>query len=406
MKVYLTGIGMGDKTSMTDKCIEIINFCTVLIGARRMVDAAMSVRAGGDNPDTLISYNADEICQYVSGKSEKDIVMVALSGDVGFYSGADKLYKKLSENDISVILEPGISSVNYMAAKCGITWNDMKLISSHGRDVSIVPYVRDNRKVFAITDGISDICGKLVDYDLGDVTVYIGSRLSYDDEKIIKIKANEYSDVTVDESLVSIIIINENADNRLHRNISDEEFVRTKNVPMTKKEIRGAVIANLELDRDSVLFDIGGGTGSVSIECSMLSPTIKVYSYEKKPEAVELLKDNIRKFKADNVKVVRGIAPDNFEDVVPTHAFIGGSDGRLEDIVNRLLELNGNIRIVVTAVSIEAISGISELMKLHKELQGEITLMQCARSKAVGEFHLMNGNNPVYIVVLTRREAV
>lgn len=118
--------------------------------------------------------------------------------------------------------------------------------------------------------------------------------------------------------------------------IPDEAFIRGK-VPMTKEEVRQVSLCSLRLQKDSVLYDIGSGTGSIAVEAAHLSKGIKVYAIEKKEEALALLAQNKEKFQVANMEIIRGTAPEACNGLEePTHVFIGGSGGHLMEILEVL----------------------------------------------------------------------
>ena len=179
--------------------------------------------------------------------------------------------------------------------------------------------------------------------------------------------------------------------------MSDELFLRDK-VPMTKEEVRTASVSKLHLQKNSVIYDVGAGTGSVSIEMALAATDGHVYAIEKKDTAVELLYRNKQHFGADNLTIVEGLAPGAMEDLpVPTHAFIGGSSGNLDEIVGLLLQKNPHVRIVINAITLETVQEALDVMKKYPVKDTEIVSMSVARSKSVGNYHMMMGQNPVYI---------
>ena len=179
--------------------------------------------------------------------------------------------------------------------------------------------------------------------------------------------------------------------------IKDEAFIRDK-VPMTKEEIRCVSLAKLGLEEDSVCYDVGAGTGSVSVEMALRCIHGTVFAIEKKPLAVSLLEENKKKFAVDNLKIIEGEAPEAMEALeMPTHAFIGGSSGNMKAILQMLLEKNPNIKIVINCIALET---VAETMKALKELpftDVEVVQMNVSRAKAVGPYHLMMGENPITI---------
>ena len=135
----------------------------------------------------------------------------------------------------------------------------------------------------------------------------------------------------------------------------DEWMIRGK-VPMTKSEVRAVSLSKLELRPDSVLWDIGAGTGSVSVEASFFLPDGQVYAVEKKPEALELIRKNVEKFRRENVTAVAGEAPDVLRGLPdPTHVFLGGTSGRMREILDALRRRNPAVRVVANAISLESL---------------------------------------------------
>lgn len=183
--------------------------------------------------------------------------------------------------------------------------------------------------------------------------------------------------------------------------IRDEEFLRDK-VPMTKEEVRTVSLSKLRLFENSVCYDIGAGTGSVAIEMALRAYKGKVYAIEKKELAVELLKKNKEQFQADNLEIIEGLAPEAMKALeAPTHAFIGGSSGNMKEIMELLLEKNSKVRIVINCIALESVSEALECLKTLPVTDTEIVQMTVSKSKTVGRYHMMMGENPIYIISCT-----
>lgn len=222
----------------------------------------------------------------------------------------------------------GISSVVYFMSKIGLSWDDAKIVSAHGRVCNLVSLIRTNQKVFAIlgtSDGTAHLAQKLTDYGMGEVQLYVGENLSYEDEKIFVKQARELTDYRGD-ALSVICAWNPDAKTALTTHgLPDDAFTRGK-APMTKTEVRTVSLAKLCLKEDSVCYDIGAGTGSVSVEMGLRASQGSVYSIEKKEDALVLLEENKKKFALDHMRIIAGTAPEAMEELpAPTHAFIGGS---------------------------------------------------------------------------------
>lgn len=183
--------------------------------------------------------------------------------------------------------------------------------------------------------------------------------------------------------------------------MKDELFVRG-NVPMTKEEIRAIIISKLNLTSTSVMWDIGAGTGSVSIEAACSTEVSKICCFEKNPEGIQLIKANMEKFGCSNLEIHEGVFPDAFADVlkqneIPTHAFIGGSDGRVSGIMDLLSGLNPDIRIVMTAVTLETIAEITDYINKN-DIDAEVVWASISKTRQLGRYHMMSGMNPVAII--------
>ncbi|MBQ8305555.1 MAG: precorrin-6A reductase [Blautia sp.] len=394
-RVTLLGIGMGSPATLTQEALEVLSEADLVIGARRMADAVRQ-----PHHEILYEYRSDVIAAYIREHPWYEHIVIALSGDVGFYSGARKLLDLLGP---SVRVVCGISSVVYFMAKTGHSWDDAKIVSAHGRSCNLIPLIRHNRKVFSIlgtTDGVRNLAKKLVTYGMGDVLLYVGENLSYKEEKVFCRKACELTEYEGD-ALSVILAYNENAVKmRTTHGLPDEEFLRGK-APMTKEEVRTVSLSKLQLTEDSICYDIGAGTGSVSIEMALRASQGKVYAIEKKDDALEILGRNKEHFAADNMEIIAGTAPDAMEELqAPTHAFIGGSSGNLDRIVQLLLSKNPHVRIVINCITLETVSEALAVIREHSFTGTDVVMLSAARSKEIGRYHMMMGENPIYIITL------
>ena len=273
---------------------------------------------------------------------------------------------------------------------------------------SLIGMVETNEKVFAITSGVSDVreIGKrLIDLGLKEIAVTVGYALSYPEEQIKILSPEECMQLT-DEGLYTCLIQNKEFSKEkrdsdakyLTHGLPDDAFCRDK-VPMTKEEVREAVICKMRLTPEAVVYDIGSGTGSIAVEMARLSKNLTVYAIERKAEAVSLIEKNCVKYGLANVKVVHGEAPGALTELpVPTHAFIGGSNGSLKEILKDLYQKNPCMRVVVTAVTLETVGAVSSILNEFPVKQEEIIQMSVSRAKKAGRYHLMQAENPVFIL--------
>ena len=185
----------------------------------------------------------------------------------------------------------------------------------------------------------------------------------------------------------------------------DEWFVRGK-IPMTKEEVRVVSLAKLEIAPDSVIYDIGAGTGSVTVEAICMAPQGQIYAFEQKKEGCELIRENLNRVEipAERAVVVEGRAPECLSGYpVPDRAFIGGSGGNISEILDLLFEKNPSVRIVINVIALESLSQVTDYCA-RRGLIPDVTCIQASRAKQLGAYHLMQGMNPVYVITLDGRE--
>lgn len=417
-KIILSGIGMGNTDGMTREAYHAFEEAEVIFGAERMLENLPG--KGVKVP----YYRADDIISYLIEHPQYTKVAAAFSGDSGFYSGAQSMKKALEEANEKGILKsettilPGVSSVSALAARLGVSWNDAVLASIHGRRANVVNLVRKNTKVFLLLSGKNDfemLVNKFREAGINHVKISAGYRLSYPDEKLFTFYLDEFETKLFDlpEGVYTCLIENEDCEEQiLTPGIADEIFSRTK-VPMTKNEVRVLSISRLELTKNAVVYDVGSGTGSVSIECARLSPDIFVFAIEQKEEAANLTKENaVRLGLSDQIVVINKKAPEGFEELpTPTHVFIGGSSGVLSDILSAIQKklivkentkgktdkASKGVRVVINAVSLETIAQITKLIQTYPVKHVQLTQIQASRAHKLGSYNLMQAQNPVLI---------
>ena len=409
MNIFIVGVGMGDTKYLTKIAEEKIKNADIIIGAKRVAEPYVNEKK------VFFEYETDKIKKILDDRKQEleqlDTLVksrfVELFGnpisnsyglpeatlpDLGefgrgvFFSGAKKLKEEFPNAEIFA----GISCVSYFCAKIGMSYDDMNIVSMHGRNCNIVSEVRENEKTFVLLG--ENPCDKLCRYGFENAEVYIGENLSYENEKILHGKARDFRDTKLDSLSVAVIINNE-YDKCTKIGINDSEFV-TGNAPMTKSEVRAVSISKLEIKYDDICYDIGAGTGSVSIEMALLCGKGKVYAIEKKAEAAELIKQNALKFHADNIEIICADAPNGMDGLPKADkVFIGGSSGNLYEIIEKC----DCKKVVVNAITLETLSLAQESFeKLGYEY--EVTQICASRGRKVGGYNMMTAQNPVFII--------
>ncbi len=383
-KISIVGMGMDGKDTLTAEGLETVKNADILIGAGRMTDMLSYL-----SKPCMDIYMPKDIAELINGCGYENIA-VLMSGDCGFYSGARGLLEYFPDADII----PGISSPVYFAARLKKQWSGFKMISLHGSDTPLVRHVRSNRQVFALLgkeNQAAGVCARLCEYHMPDVRVFVGERLGSSEENITEGSAEELC--ALKTSPLSVILIeNDRYEKYVPSGIPDSEFIRS-GVPMTKSDIRAAVISRLKIPSDGICWDAGSGTGSVSVEMAMRCPDGMVYAAEKDTEAAGLSQNNFRKFGCDNISLSLGDAADIMKDFPPPDCvFIGGSGGRLSEIIRIADAKNPNAVTVVTAVSLET---VSECLNMG---EWDITQLSVTKTRRLGSHTMLCGENPVYIL--------
>ena len=397
-EVFIAGIGPGSEALQTQEVRAAIRRADCLIGARRMLDAVARPQQL-----TIDAIAPETIASHIAQHPECGVFCVVMSGDTGFYSGTKKLLPLLKACRVQVL--PGLSSMSYLCARLGVSYEDAVPVSLHGRDLDIAREVRRRRKVFTLVGGdggMQALCERLTQAGLGHVRIAVGERLSYPDEAITRGTAQELRSHTFDK-LSAALIENDTPGEIVTPGLPDEAFLRNlepgKLVPMTKSEVRSICLSKLRLTPNAVCWDVGAGTGSVSIEMARLCADGTVYAIEKSERALALLEQNKEAFSASNMQIIPGSAPEVCRDLpAPTHAFLGGTSGSVRDILALLLEKNPHVCIVATAVTLESVSALSACMEDFEA--AECVSVQVSKAAALGQYHLMQAQNPVYIFTL------
>ena len=401
LKVNIIGIGPGNPELLTKEAALAIEQSNILIGDSRMLAAYAT-----QQKRLFETINTAKILEIISGlETEKDVVGILVSGDIGFFSLTKTIADKLSDCEVERFC--GISSLVYFAQKLNMPWDDAKIISMHGRNNNLVAAVAQNAKVFALTGGENSpagLCKELWEYGYSEVLVDVGENLSYTDEKITKGIASEIAYMEF-PSLAVMMIINEHAldAGRYVHGLPDDTFVRTK-VPMTKQEVRSISLSKLSPKSSDIIYDIGAGTGSVSVELALIAKDGKVWAFERNPEAVELIRKNSKKLNVQNLAIIEGEASAAIKEApAPDCVFIGGSGGNLHAMLDTIYFKNKDARLVINAITVETLASALDYYKNKSDYEIEIVNVFCARSQKIAAYNLMKAQNPVYVISANRK---
>ncbi len=411
MDIVLAGVGMGSYDCMTKEVQETIEGADILLGSERMLKPFQP------GLEKRPFYRAEQIVPYLEKIQEKCLfagtgkVVILFSGDSGFYSGCrlvhEALVREIREGRLSASVRvlPGISSVSYLASQIGESYHDAQVYSMHGKSLNnLAGKIKNSEKTFLILSGAKDMraLGEvLLDAGLSSCMITAGFQLSYEQQKIHSYMPQECFEIQ-EEGLYTCLIRNPDWEKRrVTHGIGDDAFLRAQ-VPMTKEEVREVSICKLHLHEGAIVYDIGSGSGSIAVEIAALSDNIQVYAIEKKKEALALIHKNKEKFRLSNIAILESDAPAGLVGLsAASHAFIGGSGGKMKEILKALYQKNPAMRIVINAVTLETVCEIRDILCDFPIRNEELVQLQANRMHKMGRYHLPKAENPVWVFAFT-----
>ena len=387
----IVGGGMGDTLYLTGEAKEAIAGAALAYAtprlARELAAEYPHVRSAGYK----------EILAALETDTPQDTAVV-VSGDTGFHSLARTLARRLGSR-YRIRQIAGVSSLQMLCARLGIGYEDIKVVSTHGRSASVLGAASYHQRVFVLTGGgedirriLSELCGA----GLGDLEVWAAQNLGAPDEQISHGTPASLEGAAFGE-LVVLLLCNPGAVNPQAR-LADADFMRGK-TPMTKEAVRVLSVNRLAVEPGDVVYDIGAGTGSVSVALARAARDGVVYSIERDAEALELLGANRTALGACNLLVVKGEAPGALAGLPPPRrVFIGGSGGKLWKIITLLTEKSPDFTLCINAITLETLGEALNCLEKWGFSQIEVECVNIAGARQAGEYHMMSAQNPVYII--------
>ena len=400
-KIYLIGAGIEGWEGFGATALDVINKAEVLIGHQRLLDIFPDFKG-----EKRVMEDLSIMLDYLKSTDKRTVVLG--SGDPNFFGVARFILRNLPKERIEIF--PNVTSVQYAFARIKEPWDDAVFVSVHGRGLkNAIDRIIASEKVAILTDGVnspSAIAKELIDRGAEGYEAWLCEDLGLPTEKFTKTDVKGLVDLPASPLNILILIKawEPNLENYPLIGISDEEFATVKKL-ITKEEVRAVTLAKLQLQDDLVMWDIGAGSGSVSIEAGNLMPNGKIFALEKNPQYLSFIRDNLKKFVARNVMLIEAYAPEGLDDLPdPDRVFIGGSGGMLEEIieaVDRRLRPEGQI--VLNAVTLDTLTKAVEFLEDHGYTV-EVTCVNIAKTRGLTEYKMFEAHNPVYIIAAWKGE--
>ncbi|RKM59755.1 precorrin-6A reductase [Butyrivibrio sp. CB08] len=396
MAITLAGMGPGGRQYWTTEFAEAFDEADVIFGAKTVLAELEGEGGKKLSVPVVPMFGPDEICNHLAEHPEFKRPMVIYSGDISLCSGAKKGAEAFRAKGFEVRKISGISSVVLFANRLSLGLEDVLVVSAHGRKCNVAGFARENENLIVLPSDLEDAARIIGELD-PEFRVTAGVNLGTDDEKVF-----EVSDVAELKSMQGKVLLNISnpgaAKHLINAGLRDDEITRG-DVPMTKEEIRALSVRRLGLRKGAVLWDVGAGTGSISLEAALLDPSIEVYAIEKKSEAVDLLKANKDKFGLSNMTVIPGEAPQALKELpAPDSVFVGGSGKHLDEILETARSANPKVKIVVNCVTLETMTETISVLDKMGISDPDIIQVSVSRYQKRGAYHMADAQNPVFII--------
>ena len=414
--ISVVGIGLDGVSSLTAVARKVIDEATVLCGAKRHLSYFIDERV-----IKIPLVNLYQDIELIINKYAEERVVILASGDPLFFGLGRLLLSKISADKIQFY--PHLSSVQLAFSKLKIPWQDAALTSVHGRDCDelILLLKRGKSKIAVLTDSNNNPAAIASLYLSLSIPVaysfHICENLTLEDANIKTFASQKIKDLSQLPSdkfaplNVLILLREETVRDELDLaslpllGIPDSAFLSFSDRPslITKKEVRTLVLAELELQPRQTIWDIGAGTGSVSIEIARLCPTSSIYAIEKTAMGISLIEQNCQRFAVGNVRSIARKAPESLDELpIPDRIFIGGSGGNLVSILDVCKEkiAEGGI-IIIALATIEHFAEVMQWAKLNN-WNYNLLQVQLSRSLPIANLTRFSPLNPVTIIKLKR----
>ncbi len=424
-KLYVVGIGY---KPFGQRARDVVNSADAIIASRRLAEVFERYDEFVQVKDRVrIINNVDETMAFIGSSLRnpkstiRNIVLLA-SGDPMFFGIGRRVIEEFGRDGVEIL--PDLSSVQEAFARINEPWDDAFLISLHGGpdpakrrklkyELRDIPSLLDQHyKIAILTDkennpaAIAGVLQSAIQNPRSEIVLHVCERLGYPDEKVTQGAPAEMAGKTFSEPSVVVLMKDEGrikkeesgkqrTDHRF--GLREDEILHERGL-ITKDEVRAVTLHKLRLPRTGVLWDIGAGSGSVSIEAARLCPGLRVIAIEKDQERINTIRENVRQFGLRNVDIILGTAPESLDDLAaPVRVFIGGSGGKIAEIIKIV---NGRMVsgiIVINAVTLKTLNEALPALE-NNGFAVEVSEVLVSRSKITAGKRQMTALNPITVV--------
>jgi precorrin-6Y C5,15-methyltransferase (decarboxylating) len=396
--IYVVGAGVQGQEGFSGRALELVRGSRLLLGRARHL--AHFPEFSGEKVE--IDSNLSKVVERLQAVEGRAVVLA--SGDPLFFGIGRLLLRNFPTDQLEFV--PNVSSVQYAFSRLKEPWDDAVFVSAEGRGVAgAVDQIVAHDKTAILTDEVNTpaaIAAELLRRGREGYAAYLCENLGTEDERIITTDVRGLAGMTAAALNVLVLIKEYDAGGEAYvpsLGIPDEEFTAVKKL-ITHEEIRVVTLAKLRLRHDQVLWDIGAGSGSVSVEADPFLPNGRIFAIERNSQCLAFIRENFQKFHVRHASIVEGEAPSCLEDLPdPDRVFVGGSGGNLWDILKAVDErLLAGGRVVINAITLDTLTAATEFFE-NAGYQVEVTTLNVARTRPFTDYKMFEAYNPVYIVV-------
>jgi precorrin-6Y C5,15-methyltransferase (decarboxylating) len=397
--IYVVGIGIHGRRSLLERPLSLIEEAELIVGGKRHLDEFPDA-PGLKAPFKGLSEAASRIREHL--KKCKGHVVVLATGDPLLFGIGSFILKEFGPDNVEVV--PNVSAVQEAFARIKEEMNGVKILSAHGREADfdrLAEEVAGCKRVALFTDKDNNpgrLSKELIKRGVTGLKAFVCEGLGTKKERVFQGTIETIARRRSFDPLNVFIILNEKGGPLPSGfGIPDSLFSHSGGM-ITKEELRVIALAKLSITRSSVVWDIGACSGSVAIEAARLTSG-EVYAIEKEAARIKNIDENARRFKTDNLVIIKGEAPAALKGLpVPDAVFVGGGG---EDIVGILSLVSRRLRkggrIVINAVTMETASRAFDFIS-KKGWEKELLLVSISRSKKVAGLTMLSANNPLFII--------
>ena len=398
-RINVIGMGMGPE-DLTARHRRIIAKADILVGGQRLLEHFKDLPA----KKKPIRKDIDSIIAFIKEKCKRQKIVVLASGDPLFYGIGHRLTDALGARNIRIF--PNINSVAAAFARIKESWNDTRVISLHGRqnEGALFRALESENKIAVFTDPVKNpawLAKRLIEKEFLNFKMCVLEALGSDAERFRWYPLEKAAGmVFIDPNMVVLKRrpLKPGARRPVCLGAPEARYDHHGGL-ITKSEIRVIALSKLRLATDHTLWDLGAGSGAISIEASLFIKKGKIIAVEKNPVRVKHIQDNKKQFNVQNLEIVQSVLPRGLSTLPrPDRIFIGGGGQDIKAIVSAAAKyIKSGGRMVINTVLIPNLQDVLTVLDQLK-FETDVIQVQINRSQQMPWAQRFEAQNPVWII--------